>query len=210
MQRGWREPLIGKRGLGLHVQLSSRQVEKGAGQLEERGKDLCQRRSIYPHRETDRQQDRNIAYRDIRRSSQEGETKNDKNIFLKYSNTKKKKEFFVFIQGSRFAFCTWPLRCLNYTVIYYWILNLAIIPHYTSFFCFVFFISWQHFRTLLCGLPLFTEYTVRWTWNIMTFQNNLSVDSQLKKKKEDNYHLRETTVSQIYDWIIFIGLLLNK
>lgn len=106
MQRGWREPLIGKRGLGLHVQLSSRQVEKGAGQLEERGKDLCQRRSIYPHRETDRQQDRNIAYRDIRRSSQEGETKNDKNIFLKYSNTKKKKEFFVFIQGSRFAFCT--------------------------------------------------------------------------------------------------------
>lgn len=43
--------MIGLRGLGLHVQLSSRQGEMGAGQLEEKGRELCHRPSIYPHRE---------------------------------------------------------------------------------------------------------------------------------------------------------------
>lgn len=48
---GCREPMIGMRGLGLHVQLSSRQGERGAGQLEGEGRDLCRRPSINPHRE---------------------------------------------------------------------------------------------------------------------------------------------------------------
>lgn len=44
--------------MGLHVQLSSSQGEREAGQLEEKGRDLCQRPQIYPHREKGRQPDR--------------------------------------------------------------------------------------------------------------------------------------------------------
>ncbi len=52
MQRGLeKEPMIGMQGLGLHVQLSNRQGEKGVGQLEEKGRDLCHRPCMYPHRE---------------------------------------------------------------------------------------------------------------------------------------------------------------
>lgn len=48
MQRGWRETLIGIPGSELHVQLSCRQGETGAGQLEGKGEDLCQRHGMYP------------------------------------------------------------------------------------------------------------------------------------------------------------------
>lgn len=38
LQRGWRTSTIGRRRLGIHVQLSSREQEKGAGQLKEVGR----------------------------------------------------------------------------------------------------------------------------------------------------------------------------
>lgn len=50
--------MIGMQALGLHVQLSSRQGARGAGQLKEKRRDLCHRRSVYHHGKTDRQPDR--------------------------------------------------------------------------------------------------------------------------------------------------------
>ena len=66
--------MIGMQGLGLHVQLSSRQGERGAGQLEEKERDLCHSPCILVYTPTERQRgretdrpDKNIAVRDITR-----------------------------------------------------------------------------------------------------------------------------------------------
>lgn len=65
--------------MGLHVQLSSSQGEREAGQLEEKGRDLCQRPQIYP---TERKADNQTEKHSLQRQKQK----------LKSSKTNKKKK----------------------------------------------------------------------------------------------------------------------
>lgn len=81
--------MIGMRGLGLHVQLSCRQGEKGAGQLEEKGRDLFHRPPVvvYTPTERDRQASRqkhtllrHMKKEKLKKGQKEGERRI--NIFL--------------------------------------------------------------------------------------------------------------------------------
>ena len=56
MQRRLREGMVGRQRLGLHVQLSSREEEREAGQLEEKGERLLPKTFyIHPQRKTTKQ-----------------------------------------------------------------------------------------------------------------------------------------------------------
>lgn len=43
--------MIGRRGLGIYVQLSSEEQKKGAGQLKEEGEDIFHRHYIHQQKE---------------------------------------------------------------------------------------------------------------------------------------------------------------
>lgn len=89
MQRGGRRESqwLGCEGWGcMSNYLAGEEGERGAGQLEGEGRDLCHRTGAYPHRERQTgRADRNMAYRDVRGGEEKGqawkEIRGDKTVF---------------------------------------------------------------------------------------------------------------------------------
>lgn len=82
--------------MGLHVQLSSSQGEREAGQLEEKGRDLCQRPQIYP---TERKTDKQTEKHSLQRHKQKLKSKKKTNKKKKQSRVDKIYFYYTVLGG---------------------------------------------------------------------------------------------------------------